>query len=1452
MKEKARNTMIRKKLNNKLIASFIVFLLLVQFILPFGYVLAADEVELSIGTKDELFAFARRVNNGENFWGKTVELTANIDLANQEWTPIGDNTKQFCGIFEGNGYTIRGLTIHSSRDNDRVGLFGGINTASGGGIRNLTITNGTISSTGNASIVGGIVANLGASLLGDTAIGMQNCQNIGVNIQTQNALHVGGLVGSASANIMQSSNQANVDFVSSENGGLGVGGIVGHFYGDTISKCYNKGTVTEQKDSNAISGLGTGVGGIVGSFESNNAVRKLTYSYNAGNISGDHPVGGIVGSVNGTTASVENTYNIGKITSTRENNLIGAIIGTNGDTTQSQKPGGTITNSYYLQGTAAVGCGDNSQGSVSTTEKSSSEMKTQEFVHLLDSSGKIFIYDDKNENSGYPILAKPEKTIQLADQKLYQAIIEILGNKVKNKNDSNRSFTISEADLMGITTLDLSSKGINKLGGIENFTELKKLNLYKNNINDVTPILSLTKLTELNVEGNSIKNLPTFSELTKLTTLHVGFQRFQEGVVGLYGEQETVTLPETIQKALNASSPYYAGDQIDFGNCELGQDGKSIVFDPNVAANYGVMLKITGGKLKDTYYYVNGISVNYVLDSTEEDLPNLDLDLNSDGTINQDDAEMIRKWYQGQTLTEQEQSKISQMDLNRDGYINVLDYHRFKNYVTHQSTLLSSYPIVPEGTTKETIIAEVVTNEEGLDIAQTHVFEQNGQHEFIITIQNIEFTLLAKVDCIEKEELTYQTYFSTTDPTNQDVTVTIATNHELIDQYYITSEEGEEVFDSGWRLAEDKKSITKTFTENTVEDVPLSDTLGNNVITTVTITNITRETPESATLMMKQGEEEYQTGKWTNEEVTVSLDPDSIQSGLTAYYTINEEGHYTEETTLSEEGSYQILVKTVDAAGNTATKEYTVLIDKTVPQAGNLVLKANSSTGDRLENEVTTNQNVHLSIEGGSDAFSGIDRITYSINGGEEQEDSQIVRLEGTYHIQVKTYDKAGNTVESTYSFTIDKTVPQLSVTYERLDDGTVNVQILSDKPMKAVDGWTLSADKKVFTKQYNKNTQETIELEDLVGNTVEAEISVTGIQVLDFLVDVSYTPDGKTNQNVTAIIKANQEMKALAGWTLSSDKREMRKTYHENSEESLTITSVTNKNAYIRIKVDQIDREAPAIKVLYSNTQNTKEDVTVTLMAGERLQALSGWTLSQNQLSLTKTFSANETKTYVVKDIAGNETTCLVGITWIDKQAPILRVSYDITEPTQNPVKVTIHSNEPVQPVNGWTTSLDQLTLSKTYTKNTEENVTVSDLVGNKATAQVNVQNIQKEEQQIPEDTAYQVTSDDYIMGIDPNTTSQEFIQKLGITVDLGQETRIKTGMKITVGSKSYTLVVKGDISQDGIVDTMDLSSLVLALGGYSSHTLTGAKQKAADVNLDGEIDMRDLSKLSLTIAGY
>ena len=90
-----------------------------------------------IETPQQLAFFAQFVNGGiTNFH---VHLAADINLGNMNWTPIGNDTYSFDGIFRGNGFTINGLKI-SRTDLRYQGLFGRFQGTASDLILNGTLT----------------------------------------------------------------------------------------------------------------------------------------------------------------------------------------------------------------------------------------------------------------------------------------------------------------------------------------------------------------------------------------------------------------------------------------------------------------------------------------------------------------------------------------------------------------------------------------------------------------------------------------------------------------------------------------------------------------------------------------------------------------------------------------------------------------------------------------------------------------------------------------------------------------------------------------------------------------------------------------------------------------------------------------------------------------------------------------------------------------------------------------------------------------------------------------------------------------------------------------------------------------------------------------------------------------------------------------------------------------
>lgn len=126
-----------------------------------GVVLTSDGT-YQLSSVEGLKWFADQVNSQRNtFGGKTVELTADMDLAGIAWTPVGnDGDVIFAGTFDGNGHTIKNLTVTDSRttadDNTvnnvkGVGFFGWLN----GSVNDVKFENASVSGYHNVGVLAG-------------------------------------------------------------------------------------------------------------------------------------------------------------------------------------------------------------------------------------------------------------------------------------------------------------------------------------------------------------------------------------------------------------------------------------------------------------------------------------------------------------------------------------------------------------------------------------------------------------------------------------------------------------------------------------------------------------------------------------------------------------------------------------------------------------------------------------------------------------------------------------------------------------------------------------------------------------------------------------------------------------------------------------------------------------------------------------------------------------------------------------------------------------------------------------------------------------------------------------------------------------------------------------------------------------------------------------------------
>ena len=194
---------------------------------PEGYV-EDESGNVTISTAEGLFYFAKKVNAGNNFAGKTVTLANNIDLNNEKWTPIGiyDNSAtHFKGTFDGQNHAVTSLKVEENNKYG-AGFFGEVFT---GTIKNLTVK-GSIS-TSNSNYVGGIVGHGYATIT--------NCTFKGSVGGTNHTMQVGGIAGSGGFTVTNCSVYADV---TAE---CWAGGIVGNCQdGGAYTNCYVEGVVS--------------------------------------------------------------------------------------------------------------------------------------------------------------------------------------------------------------------------------------------------------------------------------------------------------------------------------------------------------------------------------------------------------------------------------------------------------------------------------------------------------------------------------------------------------------------------------------------------------------------------------------------------------------------------------------------------------------------------------------------------------------------------------------------------------------------------------------------------------------------------------------------------------------------------------------------------------------------------------------------------------------------------------------------------------------------------------------------------------------------------------------------------------------------------------------------------------------------------------------------------------
>ena len=297
----------------------------------------------------KLFWLAQQVNNGTGT-NYDAKLTADINLENRPWTPMGDDTNYHAGEFDGQGFSITGLKIQADDAMTRAAFIGYHNSTKD--VHNFKIS-GSITATGTTS----------------------NHYAAGVISRVNGACKIQDIWSSV-----------NISSINTAVTSIRLAGIVTKAQATTIDRCVYDGTINGSTTS-------LQVAGILGWNDADNTtVTNCLYAgtlTSTGTGSSSAYLGGILGYAgNYGGLNCSNNLSIGTIDSPSAATRSGALVGNNSRSLDF------FVNNYILQGLPITGSGSSKIPTV--TEVTTAQLTDGTLPDLLSSTNWV-------QGTNYPI-----------------------------------------------------------------------------------------------------------------------------------------------------------------------------------------------------------------------------------------------------------------------------------------------------------------------------------------------------------------------------------------------------------------------------------------------------------------------------------------------------------------------------------------------------------------------------------------------------------------------------------------------------------------------------------------------------------------------------------------------------------------------------------------------------------------------------------------------------------------------------------------------------------------------------------------------------------------------------------------------------------------------------------------------------------------------------------------
>ena len=797
--------------------------------------------------------------------------------------------------------------------------------------------------------------------------------------------------------------------------------------------------------------------------------------------------------------------------------------------------------------------------------------------------------------------------------------LNLSGNEVQNLEKLK--------DVKSLETLIVRNCGLTNLNGVKDMTNLIQIDAAENSITNVEPLSNLTELNSVILSSNNIgNNLEPLNKLSKLSILSIDNNNISDlsslsnlKLDSLYASYNSISSlhgintdnVETLRIKNNNIDLTVGGDQAEIPDVLAKAIEESGVENNLELTNCTISnnkIKLNDGSSKAQVKIKKGSCSDTVINVSSTQ-SQLTTKVVYGQTINN-----VSKYYTKDTLTD---ADIEELGINKNEItkLNSNDTVEFDGAVG-QVFVLANRKISTnstQGNIRGTIggkTGRVLTLNflYNVEDYNVRVCDEFGNSAIAkLTFSGLHYNT-GLASSTQEVKNDIKVKYSESIPTKNDVTATITIKEDTLHLFDVDQERG-------WKLSSDGKSIYKTFTQNTTEaetvrimtETEYGHTTHGPVNTTIEVLNIDKTAPTSTI--------EYNNVENSKSSVRATIWSDE------EIELVNESNRFISKVSREDQNNktqYGILlyyndnadedIRIKDLAGNESTAHVTINnIDKSVDG-----LNAQSS------NAAATNQPVTVTLN----ANEAIKNVTAGSNQASNS-NSVFASLRKTFRLNEPTIVAAASL----------KAVPVM--------EGNSNLNEIA-----YVSDVNLGLVTRVAENEENESNSLSVELPEGFYGAIEAEdnagnsdLALYNTNNIDTMAPLVNRETDKTNSDGSVLVTlvANEQLQnteALAGWTLGNDKKTLTRVFNKNQSETLTVKDLAGNESTINIDVKGIEKIPYTVEV--TPIENT-DRYLVTISTDSELQEVEGWNLSEDKKSLSREMCDGEEEIVLIEDYYGN-----------------------------------------------------------------------------------------------------------------------------------------------------------------------------------------------------------------------